>query len=113
MRLVSRYNSSDFKVEFEKLNSKQLVRKVIRAKSNFKTYQEIVESLTHIKRVQSLSNIRIQKNEDDVLSSPRLVPKNIPNDSIYYYNKLEKNYLVSDYENIENIIKNVINTKGA
>jgi len=41
---------------------------------------DIVESLTHIKRVQSLSNIRIQKNDDDVLSSPRLVPKNIPSD---------------------------------
>ena len=43
---------------------------------------EIVESLTHIKRVQSLSNIRIQKNEDDVLSSPRLVPKKIPSDAL-------------------------------
>jgi len=43
---------------------------------------DIVESLTHIKRVQSLSNIRIQKNEDDVLSSPRLVPKKIPSDTI-------------------------------
>ena len=42
---------------------------------------DIVESLTHIKRVQSLSNIRIQKNEDDVLSSPRLVPKKIPSDT--------------------------------
>ena len=42
---------------------------------------DIVESLTHIKRVQSLSNIRIQKNEDDVLSSPRLVPKNIPSET--------------------------------
>ncbi len=41
---------------------------------------DIVESLSHIKRVQSLSNIRIQKNDDDVLSSPRLVPKNIPSD---------------------------------
>ncbi|MDC1417962.1 efflux RND transporter permease subunit [Candidatus Thioglobus sp.] len=43
---------------------------------------EIVESLNHIKRVQSLSNIRIQKNEDDVLSSPRLVPKKIPSDAL-------------------------------
>ena len=43
---------------------------------------DIVESLNHIKRVQSLSNIRIQKNEDDVLSSPRLVPKKIPIDAI-------------------------------
>ena len=41
---------------------------------------DIVESLSHIKRIQSLSNIRIQKNDDDVLSSPRLVPKNIPSD---------------------------------
>lgn len=43
---------------------------------------DIVESLTHIKRVQSLSNIRIQKNEDDVLSSPRLVPKKIPSNAL-------------------------------
>ena len=43
---------------------------------------DIVESLAHIKRVQSLSNIRIQKNEDDVLSSPRLVPKKIQSDAI-------------------------------
>ena len=43
---------------------------------------DIVESLNHIKRVQSLSNIRIQKNEDDVLSSPRLVPNKIPSDAI-------------------------------
>jgi len=46
----------------------------------FNLTPDVVESLTHIKRVQSLSNIRIQKNEDDVLSSPRLVPKNIPSD---------------------------------
>jgi len=46
----------------------------------FNLTPEVVESLTHIKRVQSLSNIRIQKNEDDVLSSPQLVPKNIPSD---------------------------------
>ena len=43
---------------------------------------DIVESLTHIKRIQSLSNIRIQKNEDDVLSSPRLVPKKIPSNAL-------------------------------
>ena len=42
---------------------------------------EVVESLSHIKRVQSLTNIRIQKNEDDVLSSPRLVPKKIPSET--------------------------------
>ena len=42
---------------------------------------EVVESLSHIKRVQSLTNIRIQKNEDDVLSSPRLVPKKIPSEA--------------------------------
>ena len=42
---------------------------------------EVVESLSHIKRVQSLTNIRIQRNEDDVLSSPRLVPKKIPSEA--------------------------------
>ena len=42
---------------------------------------DIFDSLSHIKRVQSLTNIRIQKNEDDILSSPRLVPKNIPLDA--------------------------------
>ena len=46
------------------------------------TTPDVIESLSHIKRIQSLANIRIQKNEDDVLSSPRLVPKKIPNDPI-------------------------------
>ena len=41
---------------------------------------EVAETLKHIKRVQSLTNIRIQKNEDDVLSAPLLVPKTIPKD---------------------------------
>jgi len=41
---------------------------------------EVAETLKHIKRVQSLTNIRIQKNEDDVLSAPLLVPKTIPRD---------------------------------
>jgi hypothetical protein len=41
---------------------------------------EEFKELKHIKRVQSLANIRIQKNDDDVLSSPLLVPKEIPRD---------------------------------
>jgi len=41
---------------------------------------EVAETLKHIKRVQSLTNIRIQKNENDVLSAPLLVPKTIPRD---------------------------------
>ena len=41
---------------------------------------KVAETLKHIKRVQSLTNIRIQKNEDDVLSAPLLVPKTIPKD---------------------------------
>jgi len=41
---------------------------------------KVAETLKHIKRVQSLTNIRIQKNEDDVLSAPLLVPKTIPRD---------------------------------
>ncbi len=42
---------------------------------------KVAETLKHIKRVQSLTNIRIQKNEDDVLSAPLLVPKTIPRDT--------------------------------
>ena len=42
---------------------------------------KVAETLKHIKRVQSLTNIRIQKNEDDVLSAPLLVPKTIPRDA--------------------------------
>ena len=41
---------------------------------------KVAETLKHIKRVQSLTNIRIQKNENDVLSAPLLVPKIIPRD---------------------------------
>ena len=41
---------------------------------------KVAETLKHIKRVQSLTNIRIQKNENDVLSAPLLVPKTIPRD---------------------------------
>ena len=47
---------------------------------NYGLTANIAETLKHIKRVQSLTNIRIQKNEDDVLSAPLLVPKVIPND---------------------------------
>ena len=101
------YNSSDFKVEFEKLNSKQLVRKVIRAKSNFKTYQAKAKlRLNNNGKNKSYGlNVRIQKNEAIWLSSTAgIVRALLTKDSIYYYNKLEKNYLVSDYKNIENII---------
>ena len=47
---------------------------------NYGLTANIAETLKHIKRVQSLTNIRIQKNEDDVLSAPLLVPKVIPKD---------------------------------
>ena len=39
---------------------------------------EQVEILDHIKRVQSLTNIRIQQSEGDTLSAPLLVPREIP-----------------------------------
>tara|TARA_B100000953_G_scaffold99689_1_gene81848 strand:- start:989 stop:3658 length:2670 start_codon:yes stop_codon:yes gene_type:complete len=42
---------------------------------------EEYNELKHIKRVQSLTNIRIQQNNDDVLSAPLLVPKDIPSDT--------------------------------
>jgi|TARA_B110000261_G_scaffold34631_1_gene40121 hypothetical protein len=94
-------------VEFEKFNSKQLVRKVTKAKSKFKTYQAKVKlRLNNNGKNKSYGlNVRIQKNEAIWLSSTAgIVRALLTKDSIYYYNKLEKNYLVSDYKNIENII---------
>ena len=38
------------------------------------------EQLNHIRRVQSLANIRVQENVGDTLRSDRLVPRVIPND---------------------------------
>jgi len=50
---------------------------------------EQVEVLGHIKRVQSLTNIRIQKSEGDTLSAPLLVPRNIPTDQ-YTLSQIKK-----------------------
>lgn len=43
---------------------------------------EQVETLNHIKRVQSLTNVRIQKSDGYTLSAPKLVPKDIPKSQI-------------------------------
>jgi len=47
---------------------------------NYGLTLEQTEVLGRIKRVQSLSNIRIQQSEGDTLSAPLLVPKAIPRD---------------------------------
>lgn len=39
-----------------------------------------LEELRHIRRVQSLSNIRVQSANGDTLNSNRLVPRNLPDD---------------------------------
>ena len=50
---------------------------------------EQVEVLSHIKRIQSLTNIRIQKSEGGTLSAPLLVPSEIPADQ-YALNQIKK-----------------------
>jgi hypothetical protein len=56
--------------------------------NKFGLLPEQFTELKHIKRVQSLTNIRIQQNNNDVLSSPLLVPNDIPSD-IQELNKIK------------------------
>ena len=49
---------------------------------------EQVEILGHIKRVQSLTNIRIQQSKGDTLSAPLLVPRDIPTEQ-YALNQIK------------------------
>lgn len=53
--------------------TEQFENRLIRTEEGF-------EALSHIKRVQSLANVRVQYNDVDTLRSERLVPKSIPTD---------------------------------
>ncbi|MDC1534967.1 DUF4292 domain-containing protein [Flavobacteriaceae bacterium] len=93
--------------EFKNLNPKQLVRKISNSNSKFKTYQSKAKlRLNNLGKKKSYGvNIRIIKNEAIWLSSAAgIVRALLTKDSIYYYNKLEKKYLISDYKNVENIV---------
>ena len=93
--------------ELKNLTPKQLVRKVSNSNSKFKTFQSKAKlKLNNSGKKKSYGvNIRIKKNKAVWLSSAAgIVRALLTKDSIYYYNKLEKNYFISDYKNIENIL---------
>ena len=93
--------------ELKNLTPKQLVRKVSNSNSKFKTFQSKAKlKLNNSGKKKTYGvNIRIIKNEAVWLSSTAgIVRALLTKDSIYYYNKLEKNYFISDYKNIENIL---------
>ena len=79
--------------EYKNLSSKQLVRKVSKSQSKFKTYQAKANlKLTVIGNRKSYGvSIRIIKNEAIWLSSAAgIVRALLTQDSIYYYNKLRQ-----------------------
>ena len=93
--------------EYKNLSSKQLVRKVTKSQSKFKTYQAKARLKINSdgNRKSYGVSLRIIKNEAIWLSSAAgIVRALLTQDSIYYYNKLDKKYLISDYKTLEDII---------
>ena len=93
--------------EYKNLSSKQLVRKVTKSQSKFKTYQAKAKLKINSdgNRKSYGVSLRIIKNEAIWLSSAAgIVRALLTQDSIYYYNKLDKKYLISDYKTLEDII---------
>ena len=91
----------------KRLNSKQVIRKVSKSKSKFKSFQSKIKiKLNNKGRTKSYSaNIRIIKDKAIWLSSAAgIVRVLITKDSLFYYNKLQKNYLKSSFSNIDEIL---------
>ena len=99
--------NSSTNLDTERLNSKQVIRKVSKSKSKFKSFQSKLKiKLNNKGRSKSYSaNIRIIKDKAVWLSSTAgIVRVLITKDSLFYYNKLEKNYLKSSFSNIDKIL---------
>ena len=93
--------------EYKNLSSKQLVRKVNKSQSKFKTYQAKAKFKINSNGARKSYGVslRIKKNEAIWLSSAAgIVRALLTQDSIYYYNKLDKKYLISDYKALEDLI---------
>ena len=91
----------------KRLNPKQVIRKVSKSKSKFKSFQSKIKiKLNNKGRTKSYSaNIRIIKDKAIWLSSAAgIVRVLITKDSLFYYNKLQKNYLKSSFSNIDEIL---------
>jgi len=99
--------SSSTNLDTERLNSKQVIRKVSKSKSKFKSFQSKLKiKLNNKGKSKSFSaNVRIIKNKAVWLSSTAgIVRVLITKDSLFYYNKLQKNYLKSSFSNIDEIL---------
>ena len=91
----------------KRLNPKQVIRKVSKSKSKFKSFQSKIKiKLNNKGKTKSYSaNIRIIKDKAIWLSSAAgIVRVLITKDSLFYYNKLQKNYLKSSFSNIDEIL---------
>jgi hypothetical protein len=99
--------NSSTNLDTERLNSKQVIRKVSKSKSKFKSFQSKLKiKLNNKERSKSYSaNIRIIKDKAIWLSSTAAIVRVlITKDSLFYYNKLQKNYLKSSFSNIDEIL---------
>ena len=94
-------------IDTERLNAKQVIRKVSKSKSKFRSFQSKLKiKLNNKGKSKSYSaNIRIIKDKAIWLSSTAgIVRVLITKDSLFYYNKLQKNYLKSSFSNIDEIL---------
>ena len=94
-------------LDTERLNAKQVIRKVSKSKSKFRSFQSKLKiKLNNKGKSKSYSaNIRIIKDKAIWLSSTAgIVRVLITKDSLFYYNKLQKNYLKSSFSNIDEIL---------
>ena len=94
-------------LDTERLNAKQVIRKVSKSKSKFKSFQSKLKiKLNNKGKSKSYSaNIRIIKDKAIWLSSTAgIVRVLITKDSLFYYNKLQKNYLKSSFSKIDELL---------
>ena len=99
--------TSSTNLDTERLNAKQVIRKVSKSKSKFKSFQSKLKiKLNNKGKSKSYSaNIRIIKDKAIWLSSTAgIVRVLITKDSLFYYNKLQKNYLKSSFSNIDELL---------
>ena len=100
-------NSSNINLNEDRLSPKQVIRKVSKSKSKFKSFQSKIKIKLNDKGSSKSysANIRIIKDKAIWLSSTAgIVRVLITKDSLFYYNKLQKNYLKSSFNKIDEII---------
>ena len=104
---IKNINSSNINLNEDRLSPKQVIRKVSKSKSKFKSFQSKIKIKLNDKGSSKSysANIRIIKDKAIWLSSTAgIVRVLITKDSLFYYNKLQKNYLKSSFNKIDEII---------